>query len=120
MDATESGFDTGFALCGATNELTAQSGRFLSPPPTAPRAKRGEIDLILVPALAVSANGHRLGYGRGYYDVTLPDFRPPALCVVVAFDFQLLAELPELAHDVASDVVVTDARTLTPSVGSDD
>lgn len=114
MDPTATGFETGFALCTATCELSARSGRFLSPPPEAPRAKRGEIELIVVPALAVDANAHRLGYGRGYYDVTLPDFRPPALSVVVAFDFQLLAELPALAHDIAGDWVVTDARTLTP------
>ncbi len=66
----------------------------------------------MVPALAVTDTDHRLGYGRGFYDVTLPDFCPPALSVVVAFDFQLLAELPVLEHDVACEVVVTDARVI--------
>ena len=113
MDPTEAGFSTGFALSRDTGELATRSERFLEPPAEAPRAARGEIDLILVPALAVGANGHRLGYGRGFYDVTLPDFRPPAKSVVVAYEFQLLSELPEAAHDVASDCVVTDARTLT-------
>jgi 5-formyltetrahydrofolate cyclo-ligase len=32
--------------------------------------------------------------------------------VVVAYDFQLLAEVPTLPHDVPCDIVVTDARTL--------
>jgi 5-formyltetrahydrofolate cyclo-ligase len=117
MDPTETGVSTGFALSRDVSELGVRSSKFLEPPADAPRARRGEIDLILVPALAVAANGHRLGYGRGFYDVTLPDFRPPALAVVVAYDFQLLAELPELAHDVASDLVVTDTRTLSVSGG---
>jgi len=65
-----------------------------------------------VPALAVASSGHRLGYGSGFYDATLPDFCPPALSIVVAYDFQLLAELPVSAHDIACDIVVTDARLL--------
>jgi 5-formyltetrahydrofolate cyclo-ligase len=112
MDPTESGFSTGFGLSQDPGELAPRSERFLEPPADAPRAARADVDLILVPALAVGANGHRLGYGRGFYDVTLPDFRPPAKSVVVAYEFQLLSELPELGHDVASDLVVTDARTL--------
>lgn len=112
MDPTESGFSTGFGLSEDVSELAQRSERFFEPPATAQRALRADIDLILVPALAVAANGHRLGYGRGYYDVTLPDFRPPAKSVVVAYEFQLLSELPALAHDVGSDWVVTDARTI--------
>ena len=71
-----------------------------------------KVDLIVVPALAVAPTGHRLGYGGGFYDVMLPDFCPPATAVVVAFDFQLVAELPAEPHDVACALVVTDARTL--------
>lgn len=112
MDPTESGFSTGFGLSEDPSELAQRGERFFEPPAAAKRAARADLDLILVPALAVAANGHRLGYGRGYYDVTLPDFKPPAKSVVVAFEFQLLAELPAFEHDVASDLVVTDARTL--------
>ena len=55
---------------------------------------------------------HRLGYGAGFYDSLLPDVRPPAQAVVVAFDFQLLVDLPTLPHDVPCDWVVTDTRAL--------
>ena len=44
----------------------------------------------------------------GFYDATLPDYRPPARALVVAFAFQLVGELPLLEHDVACDGVVTD------------
>jgi 5-formyltetrahydrofolate cyclo-ligase len=112
MDPKAGGFSTGFALARDPAELVERGRRFPEPAPEAPRASRGEIELIVVPALAVTDTGHRLGYGRGFYDVTLPDFCPPAEAVVVAFDFQLLAELPVLQHDVPCDVVVTDARVI--------
>jgi 5-formyltetrahydrofolate cyclo-ligase len=77
----------------------------------APEAAAGQIDVVVVPALAVDPRGHRIGYGAGYYDKTLPRFAPPAMTVAVAFDFQLLAEVPTTDTDVAVDYVVTDARS---------
>jgi 5-formyltetrahydrofolate cyclo-ligase len=99
-------------LTRSTDELVVRGGRFAEPPREAPEAERGDVDLLVVPALAVAANGHRIGYGAGFYDAALPDFRPPALAVVIAYDFQLLAEVPAEPHDVPCDIVVTDARTL--------
>jgi 5-formyltetrahydrofolate cyclo-ligase len=93
-------------------ELAPRGQRFAEPPPEAPAAVRGAVDLIVVPALAVALTGHRLGFGVGFYDSMLPDFRPPARAVVVAFDFQLLAELPVEPHDVACDAVVSEARSV--------
>ncbi len=106
------GFSTGFAAVSAVTELAERGQRFFEPPLAAPRAERGEIDLLIVPALAVAADGQRLGYGSGFYDATLPDFCPPAIAVVTVFDFQLLGELPVTKGDVASHVIVTDRRVL--------
>jgi 5-formyltetrahydrofolate cyclo-ligase len=83
----------------------------MEPPPDAPALDPAEVDLVLVPALVVDAAGHRLGYGRAHYDNTLP-LATRALRVAVAFDFQLIAEVPAEAHDVPVQVVITDARTL--------
>jgi 5-formyltetrahydrofolate cyclo-ligase len=81
-----------------------------------PSAAPGELDLIVVPALAVDPTGHRIGYGAGCYDRTLPRFVPPAVSIAVAFDFQLVAEVPFTPRDVSVDFVVTDERTLkTPT-----
>jgi len=96
-------------------DLAVRGQRFLEPPPDAPAAGRGDVALVVVPALAVALTGHRLGFGVGFYDSMLPDFRPPAVAVVVAFDFQLLAELPVEPHDVAGDLVVTEARSVSCS-----
>ena len=74
-----------------------------------------EPDVLLVPLLAFDPRGHRLGYGGGFYDAMLPDFSPPAVAVVVAFDFQLVAELPAEPHDLPCAFVVTDTRMLVAS-----
>jgi 5-formyltetrahydrofolate cyclo-ligase len=112
LEPTATGFSTGYRQVSAVSELAERGQRFFEPPPETPRAERGQIDLLIVPALAVAADGHRLGYGSGFYDVTLPDFCPPALAVVTVFDFQLLGELPVTAQDVASHWIVTDRRLL--------
>ncbi len=77
-----------------------------------PEAAHGEVDVILVPALAVDPRGHRIGYGAGYYDRALPRFSPTATAVCVAFDFQLLVDLPNTPYDVPVAWIVTEARTL--------
>jgi 5-formyltetrahydrofolate cyclo-ligase len=103
---------TALAEVSDPSELGVRGRRFAEPPESARRAERGDVDLVIVPALAIAATGHRLGYGGGFYDAMLPDFSPPAVAVAVAFDFQLVAELPAESHDVPCDIVVTDARTL--------
>ena len=112
LQPTASGFSTGFARVSDVAELADRGQRFFEPPPEAPRAERGQIELLIVPALAAAADGHRLGYGSGFYDATLPDFCPPGRAVVVVFDFQLLGELPATPNDIPSHCVVTDKRTL--------
>lgn len=100
---------TGFRWVAETAQLVERGQRFAEPPLDAPIAKRGEVDLVVVPALAVTAEGHRLGYGAGFYDASLEDLCPPAKTIAVAFDFQLLMELPLTERDVPCDVVITDA-----------
>lgn len=112
LEPTASGSRTGFARVSDVTELVDRGQRFHEPPRDAERAERGQIDVLIVPALAAAADGHRLGYGSGFYDATLPDFCPPAYAVVVVFDFQLLGELPVTPNDVASQLVITDKRQL--------
>jgi 5-formyltetrahydrofolate cyclo-ligase len=85
---------------------------FAEPPKGAPVAARGDVDVVVVPALAVDPAGHRIGYGAGYYDRTLPAYAPPALTIAVAYDYQLVAEVPVTEGDVSVAWVVTDQRTI--------
>jgi 5-formyltetrahydrofolate cyclo-ligase len=101
-----------FRFVEQTGSMLEQGLGFREPSQDAPEASPGTLDAVIVPALAVGPMGHRLGYGAGYYDRTLPAFAPPAVTVAVAFDFQLLAEIPFTAGDVAVSWIVTDTRTL--------
>ncbi|WP_394850948.1 5-formyltetrahydrofolate cyclo-ligase [Pendulispora brunnea] len=92
---------------------------FAEPPADAYVPAAGEIDVIVVPALAVDAAGYRIGYGKGYYDQALPRFAPPAVTMAVAFDFQLISEVPVTQGDVSVDWVVTDARLFRAGQGGD-
>ena len=109
------GLSSELRLTASPAELAVRQHRFLEPPVDAPRAERADIDFLVVPALAAALSGHRLGFGIGFYDSLLPDFRPPARAAIVVFDFQLLAEVPALAHDVACDFVVSDVRSVAAS-----
>ncbi len=95
--------------------LTAHGHGFAEPSPDAERAE--VIDLIVVPGLAFDPAGQRVGYGAGLYDRTLPRYR--AKTVGLAFDFQVVMELPINEHDVAVSLIVTDKQVLepTPRVG---
>jgi len=108
------GFRTGFRRVASASDLELRGRRFVEPPRDAPTAASGDIDVVLVPALAVTPDGQRLGFGSGFYDATLPDVAPPAVTIAVAFSFQLLGELFVEPHDVACDLVVTDATVLDP------
>ena len=63
-------------------------------------------------AIAIDPTGHRIGYGAGYYNRTVVRFAPPAVTIGVAFDFQLVAEVPFTEHDVPLAHVVTDEREM--------
>jgi 5-formyltetrahydrofolate cyclo-ligase len=57
------------------------------------------VQLLLVPGLAFAADGHRLGYGRGFYDAVLEDLPREVLTLGVGFHCQRCAQLPSDATD---------------------
>jgi 5-formyltetrahydrofolate cyclo-ligase len=63
--------------------------------------------VILVPGLAFTAAGQRLGRGGGFYDSLLANY-PEAFRVGVGFHQQLVSELPIEMHDLDLDAIVTD------------
>jgi 5-formyltetrahydrofolate cyclo-ligase len=63
------------------------------------------IDLVVVPAVAYDKEGYRIGYGKGYYDRFLADFK--GLKVGLAYQFQILDKVPREKHDIPVDIIVT-------------
>ncbi|PLS15236.1 5-formyltetrahydrofolate cyclo-ligase [Bacillus sp. M6-12] len=72
--------------------------------------QREAISLMVVPGLAFTADGHRLGFGGGYYDRYLPQYRGPKISL--AFDQQIIPCLPHETHDVRVDKIITPTRTV--------
>lgn len=68
-----------------------------------------EPDVLLVPLLAFDDDGHRLGYGGGYYDRTLRRLRDkkPVIAIGLAYDTQEVGEVPIEPHDERLDFVLT-------------
>ncbi len=73
--------------------------------PIGPPVGLDEIDFVIVPGLAFTVAGDRLGYGQGYYDRFLPTVSAPS--AGVCFVDQLVDEMPLTAHDVRVDMVIS-------------
>lgn len=67
---------------------------------------REKLDGFLVPGMAFSQKGQRVGRGKGFYDRALDGVS--GFKVGVCYSYQLFAELPVETHDVHMDVVVSD------------
>lgn len=67
-------------------------------------------DTMLVPLLAFDSDGHRLGYGGGYYDRTLDALRARGrvLAIGIAYAGQEVPQLPRAAHDHRIDMILTE------------
>lgn len=70
-----------------------------------------DLDLVVVPGLAFTRDGLRLGYGKGHYDLALAPLRarPRPLRLGMCFADEIIPELPAEPHDVEVHAIVTDA-----------
>ncbi|MGN0477887.1 MAG: 5-formyltetrahydrofolate cyclo-ligase, partial [Hominenteromicrobium sp.] len=84
-------------------------GAYGIPEPPAQEALRfsaREKAVCFVPGLAFTAQGMRIGYGKGYYDTFLEKID---VCTVgLCYDFQIVSAIPAEAHDKRMDYVITD------------
>src|SRR5207248_10138079 len=70
------------------------------------------LDFVLVPGVAFDLHGRRLGRGKGYYDQLLAEVRGKTCGV--AFDVQVVRELPQEPHDARVNCILTPTRWLEP------
>ena len=85
-------------------------GKVGIPEPTTPPYE-GEIDLIIVPAVAFDKQGNRLGRGGGYYDRFLKK-QSHATFIGVGYDFQLVDEVPVRKHDQKMHRIILPSQTI--------
>jgi len=89
-----------------------EEGRYGIPAPPACAPEYERAGLVILPALAFSLDGRRLGYGGGYYD-RLFERMPEAVYLGVCDHRLLLPALPCDAHDLRADILITDRQVLT-------
>ncbi len=68
-----------------------------------------QVDVMLIPGVAFDARGGRLGHGKGFYDRMLARAGAGPLRVALAFDCQVVEEVPVLAGDERMDLLVTES-----------
>ena len=74
--------------------------------------KLSDLELVVVPGVVFDKRGHRLGYGRGYYDRTLTRCSKDCTKVGFAYDFQVVETLPSAEHDEELSILITEENTL--------
>ncbi len=95
----------------ADYDLDVVSGVWGIPEPRTGRPGRVEdVDLMVVPGVAFDERGNRIGYGAGYYDKLLPSFRGST--VALAFEAQIVTNVPVDPHDVPVGKIVTEKRVI--------
>ena len=72
--------------------------------------KLKDIGLIVMPGAAFDVQGNRIGYGGGFYDKLLPRFT--GRTVALAFELQIVPEIPAAAHDVSVHTIITEKRII--------
>jgi 5-formyltetrahydrofolate cyclo-ligase len=104
---------TALAFRTWTPDTVLEDGSFgvLIPPSSAPEV---DPDWLLVPLLAYDAHGCRLGYGGGFYDITLAALRArkSVFAIGVAYDGQEVERVPRGPDDARLDAILTEKRAL--------
>lgn len=71
-----------------------------------------ELDLIIVPGLAFTADGDRIGYGGGYYDRLFAKLSPKTIKLCPSFDDFIIDKIPVGKFDVKVDIIVSEKRVI--------
>lgn len=69
-----------------------------------------DIDLIIVPGVGFDEKGNRIGHGVGYYDNLLKNSK--SKFIGLAFEFQVIKNIPIEEHDIKMDKIVTEERII--------
>ncbi len=81
-----------------------------------PKPEAAEVapDILLVPLLAFDRAGHRIGYGAGYYDLTIAQLRArkPVIAAGLAFAVQEVPTVPATRRDARLDLVLTEREVI--------
>ena len=95
------------------NDLAPGSFDIMEPIPSkCTIASYKNIDIILVPGVGFDRNFNRLGYGGGFYDKLLEELPVKIPRIALAFNLQLIENIPIMAHDLKVDIIITEKEIL--------
>jgi 5-formyltetrahydrofolate cyclo-ligase len=79
-----------------------------------PEAQEVAPDILIVPLAAFDRAGHRIGYGAGYYDMTINALRArkPVIAIGIAFAAQEIPQVPATKRDARLDLVLTEREVI--------
>ncbi len=97
------------------NELVSGTWDILEPPKTkwgdlSKQLHPQQLDLVIVPGVAFSPQGARLGHGAGYYDRLLNQVRRDCLLIGIAYESQLFEKIQMDSYDVYMDFILTEKQ----------
>jgi 5,10-methenyltetrahydrofolate synthetase len=72
-------------------------------------------DIVIAPVVGFDPACYRLGYGGGFFDRTLAAFARPPRIVGVGYARQAIGTIYPQPHDVAMDMIVTEAAMVSPA-----
>ena len=100
--------------------MVPRRGKVVLFPEDSPPPDPAAVDVVIVPGVAFTPSGDRLGQGGGWYDRFLAGVRPSCITIGVGFEPQLLDEIPLEDHDLRLDLIVTEAGAARPFEGSNE
>ena len=71
-----------------------------------------KIDIAIIPAVALDEKGGRIGSGKGYYDRLIPRLAITTRKVALAFEAQIIPQVPIESHDKHVDIIITENRVI--------
>lgn len=93
--------------CKIDSILDLEKGEYgIMEPPQRKIFPKNDIDIVFVPGVAFDRKGYRIGYGAGYYDRFLRDYK--GIKVGICFEFQVMENVFQEEHDVSMDYLITE------------
>ncbi|NLM10426.1 MAG: 5-formyltetrahydrofolate cyclo-ligase [Clostridiaceae bacterium] len=99
-------------ITNVENDLQMGFFNIMEPKPHLLPIGEGDIDLVIVPGLLFDRNGFRIGYGGGYYDKYLAQLSDKCRTIGIAFESQIVNELPVEDHDMNVMAIITENRVI--------
>lgn len=100
-----------FHIVRSIEELHKGMYGIYEPDISLPQPEITDHTICILPGLAFTPDGYRLGYGGGYYDRFLEKY-PQIIKTALAYEELITENLPIMSHDVRADYIVTPERTV--------